>query len=861
MIFNHRLFPLLFLFVFPGGSGTCLAQAIVLKNNVQRKQVIFGNEKMRITLDYDGKAAISSLLLNGQEVLDTAGIYSSINTQKGSYSSLHLLADPMVKISAHSIVVSGIAYGDARVSIKETWKFGVSANELTFTIDRTLSRPILAEQGGMPVFTFNSIHTWEGAYQGYGGLAWFYLFNKPLDTYGVHSRSSEFWNSKTGNGLSVVVDAPGREVAMQYSRTQDDKLLYGITVSAHEMLPRLDSGTHRRRYLRDRTDVWAPFEIGAGAGSQRVTLSYFNFKEKYGRGKFAGVETDEVSAVLNTIARIGVIDKEHFGGNSWHTPYGPICLHEQYIAQMGLAINDEKYLKGYQQCLDYYRDHAIKPDGRVWPRWAYSNEDMMPGEGSDKGFYEAQWGYLLDANPDLVTNVAELYDQTGDKAWVRTHQRSCEKALDWILNRDSNHNGLVEMITDSHTQKRGSDWIDIIWAAYENAFVNAKLYHALVLWAGVEKQLGNTEKSSYYAEFAARLKASFNKPVTEGGFWDDEHGCYVHWRDKDGSIHGKNMVTPVNFMAIGYGICDNKPRTAAILDKIEKQMQEEQLFFWPICMTSYEKGDGNDWQFPFPNYENGDLFLSWGALGVKAYASYKPELALKYVKNVLAQYAKDGLAFQRYGRAKQNGLGDDILSGNSLSVVGLYQAIYGINPLYNRFYLDPHITAASAGTQVRYRFRDQSLLIDLSMDHYSVSNGRFAITAGRDFGFFSTGAELSYFNGSETNAALKVRTGATSRLALEIKTCGRDKIAWTQSSADKESNKLDYQVNGLERDRMYTLSANGKILQRVRSNAGGSIQLAYRTSRQVDTLVLEIGMVKSLIPINAGSRNSLPGRS
>lgn len=87
-----------------------------------------------------------------------------------------------------------------------------------------------------------------------------------------------------------------------------------------------------------------------------------------------GINEDKVSAVLNTIARMGVIEKQHFGGNSWHTPYGPICLHEQYIAQMGLAINDNSYLKGYQQCLDFYRDNAIKQDGRVWPRWAYSNE-------------------------------------------------------------------------------------------------------------------------------------------------------------------------------------------------------------------------------------------------------------------------------------------------------------------------------------------------------------------------------------------------------------------------------------------------------------------------------------------------------
>ncbi|MGN6215329.1 alpha-L-rhamnosidase-related protein, partial [Parafilimonas sp.] len=207
---------------------------------------------------------------------------------------------------------------------------------------------------------------------------------------------------------------------------------------------------------------------------------------------------------------------------------------------MGLAINDPTYLDGYRDCLDFYRDYAIKPDGRVWPRWAYTNEDAMPQQFNNEGFYEAQWGYLLDSNPDYVTNVSELYDQKGDLDWVRTHQQSCEKALDWILKRDSNNNGLVEMMTDSTAQKRGSDWIDIIWAAYENAFVNAKLYHALMLWANIEKQLGNAEKENYYKAFAEKLKTSFNKTTNEGGFWDEANKCYIHWRDKDGSLHGRN---------------------------------------------------------------------------------------------------------------------------------------------------------------------------------------------------------------------------------------------------------------------------------------------------------------------------------
>jgi hypothetical protein len=836
---NRLLLHLLYILFFIGSLSECVAQSVKINNDSKKKVVVFGNDKITVEVDYNKTANISLLTVNGRQVIQSnAGIYSKISTKDATYSTLHLSSDPAIKVSNNTVNIIGIRYGDKSLTINETWTFIISNSSIKFDMDRTLSKAIIAEKVGLPIFMFNSMDTWEGAYQDYGGLAWFYLFNKNLDTYGVHSRSSDFWNSKTGNGLTIAVAAPGKQIAMDYSRTTEDKLAYSIGVSQNEMVPRFDSGTNRRRFVRDTMAVWAPFKISAGKSIQSITLSYFDFKEKFGRGNLIGINEEQVSAVLNTIARIGVIDKQHFGGNSWHTPYGPICLHEQYIAQMGLAINDKAYLKGYQQCLDFYRDNAIKRDGRVWARWAYSNEDAMPQGYTDKGFYEAQWGYLLDANPDFVTNVAELYDQTGDLKWVKTYQLSCEKALDWIMKRDGNGNGLTEMMTDSHKQKRGSDWIDIIWAAYENAFVNAKLYHALVLWADIEKRLGNTTKEKYYKGFAEKLKTSFNKPTTEGGFWDAEKTCYIHWRDKDGSVHGNNMVTPVNFMAIAYGICDDTTRTKTILDDIEMQMQKENLFFWPICLFSYAAGEGNDWQFPFPNYENGDIFLSWGSVAVKAYASYKPELALKYVKNVLAQYAKDGLAFQRYGRARQDGLGDDILSGNSLSVVGLYQAIYGINPRYNRFYLDPHITKELAGTQVKYNYRNQQLAIDLDMGKYAVSNSRFRIISKTGFGFFSADKELLYFSGNTSKASLKVATMSNSKLALDIKTWGPDQISWAQSSEDVTSGKLVYQINDLKYSSYYTILINNKTLKRIKSSMDGTLIFDYKTNKNSDEILV-----------------------
>ncbi len=828
-------------FLFIPAAQSLQGQPVHITLHAAEKYIELGNEKLQLRLDYNSKVVITSMQVNQQPVITGGdGIFSVIETGKTTYSTLVISSTPVVKQTGNSISIKGIVYGDDTVRIVEDWTFTVTAMDIRFKIDRTLSKPIVAEKVSLPVFMFNSIDAWEGAYQDYGGLAWFYLFNQPLDTYGVHSSTAECWNRQTGNGLTISVAVPGKQAAMDYSRTSNNRLACTIAFDEKEMQPRYDSGTQRRRFIRGTNNIWAPVTLRAGKTSETITLAYFNCNEKYNRGTMPGINGKQVGAVLNTIARIGVIDKEHFGGNSWHTPYGPICLHEQYIAQMGLGINDPAYLKGYQQCLDFYRNHAIKKDGRVWARWAYNNEDMMDSEVNKQGFYEAQWGYLMDANPDLVTNVAELYQQNGNLGWVRQHQRSCEKALQWILNRDSNANGLVEMLTDSHRQQRGSDWIDIIWASYENAFVNAKLYHALVAWSAIEKQLGNAPKALYYEQFAQKLRSSFNRPVAEGGFWDEQKQCYIYWRDKDGSVHGNNMVTPVNFMAIAYGICTDSARISSILDGIEMQMQKENLFFWPLCLYPFAPAEGKDSQYPFPEYENGDIFLSWGAVAVNAYAAYKPALALKYVKNVLAQYEKDGLAFQRYGRNKQDGRGDDILSGNSLAIVGLYQAIYGINPRYNRFYLNPHITPELAGTHLKYHFRNKQLSIDLDTGLYAISDGRYRVVSPTHFGFFSTGTSVQYFNGREDNASLTVKTLAGASLQLTIGQWTAGKMVWQQYAGDSHPNRLQYTLQGLEPQRYYTIKAAGKQVASIKTTAAGGLAFAYKTfSGPVEMMVVK----------------------
>jgi len=838
---NYLLWKLILLFILLANSSA--EGQISISNRPADNVIVFGNSKLKVTLDCASKCVVTGMEVNGEAVLSNKlGIYSEIRTSTATYSTRSLGTSPKIKIQKNSVTLSGIRYGEDKTPIDEVWTFLITENDIRFDIERTVSKPLVAEEVSFPIVNFKSIHTWDGSFLGYGGLAWFYLFNEKLCTFGVHTGSSVFWNSTTGNGLKVAASAKGKQVASKFTRSNDDQLVYAVSVSDSEMKYRYDAGTNRRRFVRGKTNVWDSFQLSASKYAESVTFSWVNYNEEYNRGHLAGINGKQVTSLANTIARIGVIDAKHFGGNSWHTPYGPICLHEQYIGQIGIAINDTSYTEGYKQCLDYYRDNAIQPDGRVLSRWAYTDEDAMAGTATSKGFYEAQWGYLLDSNPDFVTNVSDIYNQSGDLSWVRKFKQPCEKALEYLLKRDSNGNHLVEMKTNSLSEKRGSDWIDIIWASYENAFVNAKLHYALTLWSNIEKQLGDTEKSNYYSNYASALKTSFNKPTQSGGFWDEKNNWYVYWLDKDKSVHGNNLVIPINFMAITYGICDDEQRKKSILDKVEEQMQKEKLFAWPLCMYTYAKGEGNDWQFPFPNYENGDIFLSWGAIGVEAYASYQPELALKYVENILARYEQDGLAFQRYGRVKQDGLGDDILSGNSLAIIGLYKSIYGINPMYNRMYLNPHFPDKLSGTTLNYKFRGDKLVISLDKGLYSVSNAQFKLTSANDFGFNAGKNELEYFNSGNDTCSLKAQLVKTANLSVEIGRWNEKECTWNQI-ASPNTGSIAYSVCRLKAENKYEISINGQIFKTLKSDKDG--RLEFEVNPKADLTKIRIQLLNN----------------
>ena len=617
---------------------------------------------------------------------------------------------------------------------------------------------------------------------------------------------------------------PGK-AALRFSRQPSGIESVAFSISDTALQPKHGLG----RFDPSRQDLWAPFSVRPGETSVTYTVQALDYDKAYARGTFEGLNGRSIRELLNTIARYGVIDRHILGANGWRT--GFTCLHEQWFSQMGIAIDDPDYLANCAATYDFERDHAIEPSGRVKSRWCYGPGDAMPGTYDTNGYYEAQWGYLLDSQPCYVMCVAELFDQTGDLAWLRGQKAACERVLDYLLRRDTDGNGLVEMMTDSEKQQRGSDWIDVIWAAHENALVNAELYYALGLWADAEEVLGDPAHAADYRQCAARLKASFNKTTAEGGFWDPQNQWYVYWRDKDGSIHGNNLVTPVNFAAIAYGLCDEPERREAILGRMEVEMQNEKLFFWPLNFFPYQPGDGHATvNFPFPRYENGDIFLSWGELAVRAYAKSNPAVALKYIKSILDQYNRDGLSYQRYLRQSQRGAGEDILAGNCMPIVGLYRDIYGIQPKPNRLYLEPHLTPELNGTELSYNLRGQSYAITLDTAGSRVEVEDFAVRAAQPFGLRVRRDTAEYFPGEQSTPGLSATRSRRVPVEMTVENWPLGPAGtrqWVESCAGT-GTAVGHVVYGLQPGATYDLLRNGRNSGSLKADKAGQLEFKAR---------------------------------
>lgn len=231
----------------------------------------------------------------------------------------------------------------------------------------------------------------------------------------------------------------------------------------------------------------------------------------------------------------------------------------------------------------------------------------------------------------------------------------------------------------------------------------------------------------------------------------------------------------------------------------------------------------NNW--PFPRYENGDLFLAFGEVAARAYAPYKPEIALKYVRNVLTRYQQDGLAHQRYARRGQEGLGDDILANNSLPVVGLFRNLYGIQPKYNRLVLDPHLPADLAGSNLRYSLRGEEYQISYLSDTTSITVGGYTLASPRPFAISLAEDGVLFYEGIQNQPAMKILSHGSQPMNMTMQQWSKAEKRWQMQGSAKLI------LYGFEPDARYKITVSGdEKLQNASSEGQIELELTLPTA-------------------------------
>lgn len=785
-----------------------------IQHDVKSRKIAIATaqKQLFLVIDYARGCKISRMMVKGKDVLSPQGAYTGFRTEEDILSLK--AAQVKVKHTGNTIELSNILLGEAQSGATETWKFNLTGSKILWTISRAYSAGNTMEETYFPKWNFAAMDTWKGGIIDNGGMVWCKYLSRVNDTYGVHTGGVTFWEPASGNGLRIAAKAgEGATVASKFSHSDQNEFTFTQMVSDTAMNQRYDLS----RFVSGKADVFAPFKVSKSTVSLNLVLEYVDYQAIYSRGNLPGIDAVAVRELLNTTGRYGVVDNNIIGANGWVTNWK--CLHEPFFAQIGMALNDPDYTSNFSATLDQERDQAMLADGRVLSRWHNAPGDEIKGTYNTKtGYYEAMWGYTIDSQTGYVINASEQFDLNGDTKWLRGHKESCEKALDWLIRRDENKNGIFEMKNNGIAEEKASDWLDIVWASYENAFVNAQMYEAMNLWAGCELVLGDLKKAAYYTEVAQRLKTAFNQPIEKGGFWSEARQQYVYWRDKDGSVHGDNLVTPVNFAAIAFGLCDDPKRVAAILDQIEKRNIQENLFHWPLCFDSFKREEVQDGNWPFPKYENGDIFPTWGYLGIRAYAGHDKSIALKYIKNLLEQYNKDGLSSQRYSRITKKGQGEDILAGISTSITALYRDIYGIRPRWNRMGLEPNMVKELDGTVFSYNLRDTVYGLKLSTGNYQMSTGKFAVSSKNGFGASLKGKELVLYRNNQEKQMMQINSTTVQVIRVDLK-------EWTDESCKLIFNgagKYSMTLTGLEAGSDY-LIGTGNTDQQLKTDKKGNL--------------------------------------
>ena len=306
--------------------------------------------------------------------------------------------------------------------------------------------------------------------------------------------------------------------------------------------------------------------------------------------------------------------------------------------------------------------------------YAVNGESGRPCEptGADLNPWPPPWN-SLDTLPSFIIASCNYINGSGDTNWAMEHYEAIAAWAREMWAADRNGNGLVEYpgtgnFGDRPTrERRPSNWWDTINFGHEDAFSNALVYRATILFVDLARVLGRDGDADDFADKAKKLRAAY-VPT----FLNPETGVLAGWKSADGELHDY-WFTFVQGLAITFGLVDDKTAND-IMDRIFAKMREVGYDRFrlglpgnliPVKKGDYvdhegapelygipQRDDGSD---GFQDYENGGASGCWVYYTLKAlYQLGRVDDARRILHPMLEGYANG--EFQGFG---ENGMSRD----------------------------------------------------------------------------------------------------------------------------------------------------------------------------------------------------------
>jgi hypothetical protein len=300
----------------------------------------------------------------------------------------------------------------------------------------------------------------------------------------------------------------------------------------------------------------------------------------------------------------------------------------------------------------------IDEDGRIGYR-----------EGREETYYRTYSGvhgedYCLDNVICWAKMALEFFLYTRDRGWFdRDRLGAIETSTDYILDelRSAYNPALVESGIEGDWTEN-SDW------HADNSLNNACLLQCLDQLVQVEQIFGREARKDRYSEVAASIREAFRADSTQGGFWHEGRGWFLHGNDGGGArVYGDGYFeSSANYFSMLWEIA-SREQEARIWNYVDSNPEIESPF--PVMTNHLPRNHARRMSYG-QTVTDGDVWMTLGghATAARLRAGYATEATRMY-KSIIEYELQEGTL---HNSIRADGSVDDKWSPE----IGNYGAIF-----------------------------------------------------------------------------------------------------------------------------------------------------------------------------------------